>query len=447
MKRTAATLALLAGLGGGCASTDSAAKKDPVGGFGTVTRGQQVPGVVGPNGEPIMAARGASPGGVTQAGGITDPGKVQQVALFTPYGSTSSGDCSTCAHVPGTAIAPLGNGEFMSRFYAYANGNLSGPPGSGNGPPQGFNHGIIPVPGQGPPGAVAAVGALPISGGGGGMKVANGRTSIKFTGPAGMKITWQLPNGGFNDEASGLTAPKEYNFLQGQTYRLRLTQVLPNFPGKSFYPTLEVASGNPKSITFLAHSSVPLRFENDDFEQAKSGNLVVKVIYLPDRENQDFASVVGAEEVVSTRLEPGADPVAEAQRKGTILAIVRLGNIDLENRASPAMTSPPQSMMPPRSAPIMLPGPTQTTPVAPPKPITPSLPSVPMGKPAASGSGSSGSSSTTSIPVPVPPSTLPVPPAAPGTNGGSGLPSILPPIAPNGPDGGSSLPTTLPPIK
>jgi hypothetical protein len=339
------------------------------------------------------------------------------------------------------------NGEIMSKFYAYANGNISSQGGSGYGPPPGMNHGILPVPGQGPPGAVAAVGALPMSGGGGATRVAQGRTSIKFTGPAGMKITWQMPNGGFNDEASGLTAPKEYNFLQGQTYRLRLTQVLPNFPGKSFYPTLQVEAGNPKSLTFLAHSSVPLSFSNDDFEQAKAGNLVVKVIYLPDRENQDFATVAGAEELVSTRLEPGADPVAEAQRKGTILAVVRLGNIDLENRASPAMTSPPSSMMPPRGGPIMLPGPSQTvpgaTPLTPPKPITP--PTNPPGKSTMSNPGSSGSGSVTSIPVP--PNSLPVPPAAPGTNGGSGLPTTLPPIVPGGPDSGSGIPSALPPIK
>jgi hypothetical protein len=271
-----------------------------------------------------------------------------------------------------------------------------------------------------------------------------GRTSIKFTGPAGMKITWQLPNGGFNDESSGLTAPKEYNFLQAQTYRLRLTQVLPNFPGRSFYPTLEVAAGNPKSLTFLAHSSVPLTFTNDDFEQAKAGNLVVKVVYLPDRENQDFATVAGAEELVSTRLEPGADPVAEAQRKGTILAIVRLGNIDLENRASPAMIAPPPGAqpMPARSGPIMLPGPAQTmpgpasAPISPPKSMAPALPSIPM---------SSASSGNAPVSMPVAPTTKP---SSSGTGGllGSGLPSILPPDAPNG-GMGAGLPTTLPPIK
>src|SRR5262249_22246178 len=155
---------------------------------------------------------------------------------------------------------------------------------------------------------------------------------------AGMKITWQLPNGAFNDETSGLTAPKEYNFLQSQVHRLRLTQILPNFPGRSFYPTLEVSAVTPKTLTYLAHSAVPVTFSDEDFRQASDGNLVVKVIYLPDAAFQDFAALGGADEIVSTRLEPGADPVAEAQKRGTIVAIIRLGNIDLENKSSPSMT-------------------------------------------------------------------------------------------------------------
>src|SRR5205085_11426315 len=127
------------------------------------------------------------------------------------------------------------------------------------GPPR---DGILPVPGMGPPGAVAGVGAMvnPMP-----PMVTNQRSSIRFTGPAGMKITWQLPGGGFNDEGSGLTAPKEYNFLQGQVYRLRLSQVLPNFPGRVFYPTLEVVPANPQTVTFLAHAPVPLTLTDDDF--------------------------------------------------------------------------------------------------------------------------------------------------------------------------------------
>ena len=309
MKRTATTLMLLAGFGGGCVSPDSSkpAKSSATGGFGTVTRPMTAPGVQGPGGEPVTLtqtqARGAMPGGSTY-----------------PAGTASVGGTST-----GVVRAHIASG-LSDGGVVKANGETSS------------SAGITPVPGMGPPGAVAAVGYLPSQR----QQATNQRTSVRFTGPSGMKITWQLPTGGFNDEATGLTAPIEYNFVQGQVYRLRLSQVLPNFPGKMFYPTLEVTPATPKSLTFLAHSSVPLTFADEDLRQAADGNMVVKVIYLPDPAFQDFVTVGGAaEEIVSTRLDPGADPVAEAQRRGTILAIVRLGNIDLEKHWSPAMTAPP----------------------------------------------------------------------------------------------------------
>ena len=56
----------------------------------------------------------------------------------------------------------------------------------------------------------------------------------------------------------------------------------------------------------------------DDFNQILSGNFVTKVIYLPDPEFQELA-VAGVETLVSTRLEPGIDPIAEADRRGVIL--------------------------------------------------------------------------------------------------------------------------------
>ena len=107
MKRTATTLALLAGFSGGCMSTD--AKNEPAGGFGTVSRGMQVPGVMGPNGEPVMAARAAmpsgSPSGVMQAGGkMPSDSKIQQAALF----KSADGDCASCAHVPGASASLFG---------------------------------------------------------------------------------------------------------------------------------------------------------------------------------------------------------------------------------------------------------------------------------------------------------------------------------------------------
>ena len=50
---------------------------------------------------------------------------------------------------------------------------------------------------------------------------------------------------------------------------------------------------------------------------------------MPDAEFQELA-LAGVETLVSTRLDPGVDPIVEADRRGTILAIIRVGNKDLE---------------------------------------------------------------------------------------------------------------------
>jgi hypothetical protein len=409
MKRTATTLALLAGFGGGCMSTDGPTALKPIaqkqaparaGGYGTVTRPVAAPGFQGPTGEPVamIAARGS----MTPTVVTTDMAKTNRTAMgvMQAGGPMTTANTVVRAHVPSMAA--------LDSKVVQANGTEL-PPGF---PPRG---GILPVPGMGPPGAVAAVGAINP-----GMRpvVSNQRTSVRFTGPAGMKITWQLPGGGFNDETSGLTAPADYNFLQAQIYRLRLARVLPNFPGRTFYPTLEIAPVSPKTLTFLAHASVPVTFTDEDFRQAADGNLVVKVIYLPDPAFQDFATVAGAEEIVSTRLEPGADPVAEAQKRGTILATIRLGNIDLENRASPAMTAVPAGPL-----------------VVPPMMVPPGVPAVPGGVAPA-------------LPVPVPPklpsSVVPQPMPGAGAFGSpSGIRDITAPVAPVKPATPAQLPTAV----
>ena len=135
-----------------------------------------------------------------------------------------------------------------------------------------------------------------------------------------------------------LTAPGRYNFLQAAIYRLKLTDI-PQRAGLDLYPTLEVVPVNAKTATFLAHSSVPVSITEEDLNQVAAGNFLVKVIYLPDPQFQDLAST-GAEEIISSRLEPGVDPVAEALRRGSILLIVRLGNILLELPNTPAMDAP-----------------------------------------------------------------------------------------------------------
>ena len=80
---------------------------------------------------------------------------------------------------------------------------------------------------------------------------------------------------------------------------------------------------------YLSHDTVPIEVTDEDLDQVQSNNFVTKVIYLPDPRYQELA-VAGVETLVSTRLEPGVDPVAEANRRGTILAVFRMGNMDLE---------------------------------------------------------------------------------------------------------------------
>src|SRR5205823_1768884 len=126
--------------------------------------------------------------------------------------------------------------------------------------------------------------------------------------PAGMKVSWYAPGGepgkgGFG--SNQIEAPGRYNFVQAAIYRLKLSDI-PGRPGLELYPTLEVVPCNAKTEAFLAHSAVPVAFTDEDFEQVAAGNYLVKVIYLPDPQFQDLAAA-GPDEVVSTRLEPGAD--------------------------------------------------------------------------------------------------------------------------------------------
>ena len=152
-------------------------------------------------------------------------------------------------------------------------------------------------------------------------------TQVIFAGPEGMIITWDVTApGAFDSEP--LVAPARYNFPQGAIYRLKLTNI-PGREGVELYPSIEIAPSLPRTDAYLAHNSVPVQFTEEDFDQVMSGNYVTQVIYLPDPDFQELA-LAGVETLVSTRLDPGLDPIVEADRRGAILAIIRVGNKDLQ---------------------------------------------------------------------------------------------------------------------
>jgi hypothetical protein len=159
------------------------------------------------------------------------------------------------------------------------------------------------------------------------------KSQIYFLEPSGMQIGWQSgagPNGERTYLPAQLTVPARYNFNQGYIYRLKVGNI-PGRAGVSLYPSIEVAPTTPATDAYLAHNAIPVQFTTEDFDQVvDGGNFVTKVIYLPDPKYQELA-VSGVETLVSTRLEPGVDPILEADKRGTILLIVRLGAIDLES--------------------------------------------------------------------------------------------------------------------
>jgi hypothetical protein len=152
-------------------------------------------------------------------------------------------------------------------------------------------------------------------------------SQVAFVGPEGMTVVWDV-SGPYSFDSEPLVCPARYNFPQSAIYRLKLSNI-PGRAGVELYPSLEVGPVMPRTEAFLAHNAIPVQFTPEDFDQVISGNFVTKVIYLPDPEFQELA-LAGVETLVSTRLDPGVDPIVEADRRGAILAIVRLGNKDLQ---------------------------------------------------------------------------------------------------------------------
>lgn len=192
---------------------------------------------------------------------------------------------------------------------------------------------MVDGPGPGVLGMLAQPGGGMMGGGmmGGGMMAPVMTTQVKFIGPATMNVGWQVGSGfAGNQIASG----QYYDFQQSAIYQLMLDGVgLPGVPDRRLYPTLEVRTAHPNTMAYLQHNAVPVEITEEDLEHVNSSNMVTKVIYLPDPEFQARA-IAGVETLVSTRLDPGIDPVQQAERMGTVMLIVRFGNKDLQPPAS-----------------------------------------------------------------------------------------------------------------
>lgn len=276
------------------------------------------PGVGGP-GPGVLGPVPVGPGAGMMGGGMMGP------AMMGP-GMMGGGPVNDYPMAGGAGPqgpnANSASGEIMQTNYASCGPN-------GCGPTMGGMHGGGGV--HIPPGG----GVLP---GGMMMPAAPPTVQVTFGSPESMRVRYDASGSGMFD-SEPLIVPARQNFPQGGLYRLKVTNIL-NREGVELYPTLELAFANPRSGAYLAHNSVPVQFTQEDFDQVLTGNFVTKVIYLPDPDFQGPA-LAGIDTIVSTRLDPGIDPIVEADRRGSILAIIRLGDKDIEmaggNERGPGM--------------------------------------------------------------------------------------------------------------
>jgi len=235
---------------------------------------------------------------------------------------------------PGPGVDGPGPGVISAASYEEAmaaGGGWGGADGGdgfgGDGGAGGYGGGSCPAGG-----CQAGGGAGGAAGGMGGFAQAP-TSQIGFIGPDGMQVRWDVAMpGGF--DSTPLVTPGRYDFPQGAIYRLKITDI-PGREGLELYPSLEVAPVTPRTAAFLAHNTIPFQLTEEDLDQVTAGNFVTKVVYLPDPCYQELA-VAGVETLVSTRLDPGIDPVVEADRRGSILAIIRIGNKDLQSAGNVA---------------------------------------------------------------------------------------------------------------
>ena len=195
-------------------------------------------------------------------------------------------------------------------------------PGPGVGGP---GPGVMAMPAPGVQPASFSAPAAPVVGGGG--VAVHQPVQVLFARPEAMQVSFDAGGSGTYSSTPMIT-PARQNFDQGGVYRLKVTGI-PGREGTELYPTLEVGPPTRRTAAYLAHNAIPIQFTEEDLDQVLTGNFVTKVIYLPDPDFQELA-LAGVETLVSTRLDPGLDPIIEADRRGAILAIVRIGNKDME---------------------------------------------------------------------------------------------------------------------
>jgi hypothetical protein len=123
--------------------------------------------------------------------------------------------------------------------------------------------------------------------------------------------------------ARSIVAPARTNLLLGKGHRVTLS----NVPGidAPVESSLELPVSTGDSAAFLRHNAIPLQLTSADVDTLTAGNALVKIAYLPTSRGT-AAGPPAVETVVSSRFDPDNDPLEEAKKRGTVLAVWRISS-------------------------------------------------------------------------------------------------------------------------
>jgi hypothetical protein len=133
-----------------------------------------------------------------------------------------------------------------------------------------------------------------------------------------------LPQGEAEGAAAATRIPGRLPLTTGETMRATLSNI-PDYNGVELSASIELRTVSELTKPFVDHNAIPFAIPREGIDHAISGNLVTIVVYLPRPENAEIA-LAGVATLVTTRLDPGADPLREAQKQGHVLGILRLGD-------------------------------------------------------------------------------------------------------------------------
>jgi uncharacterized repeat protein (TIGR01451 family) len=143
---------------------------------------------------------------------------------------------------------------------------------------------------------------------------------VRFSGAPGLRVTFYQGR----QPPRTYDAPAVVGVRPGYTYRVQLGN-LPNHPGVSLFPTLEVYGSlhlGPKHNA--GQFPLPLPLTEMDIASALAGNLVTKVIYLEDPDRA-IPTATQPGELLETQVLHERDLMREARARGRPIAIYRLG--------------------------------------------------------------------------------------------------------------------------